>query len=108
VLSEFVEELYGCGLPRVPGCAVFPHPGKETTPLALRANVEHNHVLHEGVLIVSASSANVPYVPVQERFEVDDLGHADDRIQHLAVRVGFSEDPNLPEALRQACDLGLL
>ncbi|HEY4631086.1 MAG TPA: KUP/HAK/KT family potassium transporter [Blastococcus sp.] len=107
-LREFVDDLYGRGLPRVPGCAVFPHPGKETTPLALRANVEHNHVLHDGVLIVSASSANVPYVPARERFQVDDLGHPDDRIQHLSVRVGFSEDPNLAEALGQACALGLL
>jgi KUP system potassium uptake protein len=87
---------------------VFPHPGKDTTPLALRANVEHNKVLHHGVLIVSASSANVPHVPVAERFAVDHLGHEDDRIQHLFIRFGFSDDPNLPEALRQACEAGVL
>src|SRR4029453_4160794 len=44
-LGEFVDDLYVRGLPRVPGTAVFPHPGKETTPLALRANVEHNKIL---------------------------------------------------------------
>ena len=107
-LSEFVDELYELGLPRVPGTAVFPHPGKETTPLALRANVEHNHVLHEGVLIVSANSTNVPYVHPENRFEVDDLGHQDDHIQHLSVKFGFSEDPDIPQALQQACDAGLL
>ena len=106
-LAEFVEDLYRRPLPRVPGIAVFPHPGKDTTPLALRANVEHNKVLHHDVLIVSATSANVPHVPVAERFEVDDLGHTDDRIQHLAVRFGFSDDPNLPEALHHACEAGL-
>jgi KUP system potassium uptake protein len=92
----------------VRGVAVFPHPGKETTPLALRANVEHNHVLHHGVLIVSATAESVPHVSVQERFTVDHLGHADDGIQHLAVRFGFSDEPNLPEALRQASDVGVL
>jgi KUP system potassium uptake protein len=107
-LLEFVEHLYRRKVPRVPGTAVFPHPGKETTPLALRANVKHNHVLHEGVLIVSASSANVPHVPPEKRFEVDSLGHEDDRIQHLSIRFGFSEDPNVPEALRQASEAGLL
>ena len=107
-LREFVEELYERGLPRVPGTAVFPHPGKETAPLAFRANVQHNHVLHQGVLIVSAHAANVPHVRPEERFEADDLGHPDDRIHHLSIRFGFSEDPNLPEALREACAAGLL
>jgi KUP system potassium uptake protein len=107
-LSEFVADLHGRGLPRVPGTAVFPHPGKETTPLAFRANVEHNKIIHHGVLIVSASSANVPHVPVRERFSVDHLGDTDDGIQHLAVRFGFSDEPNLPEALRQACAAGVI
>jgi KUP system potassium uptake protein len=107
-LREFVEDMYVRGLPRVPGTAVFPHPGKETTPLALRANVEHNKILHENVLIVSATSANVPHVPVAERFELDHLGYEDDGIQHLAVRFGFSDEPNLPEALAQACTTGAL
>jgi KUP system potassium uptake protein len=107
-LNEFVEELYEKGMPRVPGTAVFPHPGKDTTPLALRANVRHNKVLHEDVLIVSASSANVPHVPVEERFEVDHLGHEDDHIQHLSVRFGFSDSPDLAEALRDACRTGAL
>jgi KUP system potassium uptake protein len=102
-LREFIDDLYERGLPRVPGTAVFPHPGKDTTPLALRANVEHNKILHENVLIVSASSANVPHVPLSDRFEVDNLGYDDDRIQHLSVRFGFSDEPNLAEALAQAC-----
>ena len=34
---------------RVPGTAVFLNANPETTPLALRANVEHNHALHENV-----------------------------------------------------------
>ena len=65
-------------------------------------------MLHQDVLIVSASSANVPHVPVEERFTVDHLGHEDDRIQHLSVRFGFSDEPDLAEALRQACETGVL
>ena len=62
-LPDFVEELQRRRIPRVPGTAVFPHPTKETAPLALRANVEFNHVLHERVVIVSVQSENVPHVP---------------------------------------------
>ena len=101
-LREFVEELYERDLPRVSGTAVFPHPDKETTPLALRANVRHNKVLHHSVLIVSATSEGVPHVPVDERFTIDPLGFEDDRIQHLSVRFGFSDEPDIPRALEQA------
>jgi len=107
-LSEFVDDLYERGMPRVPGTAVFPHPGKDTTPLALRANVQHNKVLHEEVLIVSASATNTPLVAPADRFQVDHLGHEDDHIQHLAIRFGFSEEPDIPAAIRQACETGAL
>jgi KUP system potassium uptake protein len=105
-LREFVDDLSTRSLARVPGTAVFPHPGKETTPLALRANVEHNQVVHENVIIVSASAANVPHVAPEERWTVDDLGYDYDGIQHLSVRFGFSDAPDLPDALREACAAG--
>ncbi|WP_029434200.1 potassium transporter Kup [Blastococcus sp. URHD0036] len=107
-LGEFVEELYARDIPRVAGTAVFPHPGKDTTPLALRANVEHNQVLHRAVVIVTAGSETVPHVPVAERFTLDHLGHEDDGIQHLFIRFGFSDEPDLPLALRQAEEAGVL
>ena len=107
-LRDFVEDVRANPLPRVPGIAVFPHPGKDTVPLALRANSDHNHVLHEQVVIISASSANVPHVPLHERLTKDELGYDDDGIVHLSARFGFSDDPNLPQALRQAMDEGML
>jgi KUP system potassium uptake protein len=107
-LQEFVEDVRRRNVRRVPGTAVFPHPGKDTTPLALRANTDHNHVLHEGVVIVSATALNVPHVPLDERISVDDLGHRDDGIAHLSVSFGFADRPDLPEALEQAARAGLL
>ncbi|WP_285114133.1 potassium transporter Kup [Leifsonia sp. fls2-241-R2A-40a] len=107
-LSEFIEDVRVQNLPRVPGIAVFPHPNKDTTPLALRANVKHNHVLHEHVVIVSISTAQVPHVPPSEAFTYDDLGYADDGIEHLSIRFGFSDKPDIPRALRAACRAGVL
>ncbi|GAA2055888.1 potassium transporter Kup [Leifsonia soli] len=107
-LSEFIDNLREQNLPRVPGVAVFPHPNKDTTPLALRANVKHNHVLHEHVIIVSISIAQVPHVPTSEAFAYDDLGYADDGIEHLSISFGFSDEPDIPRALRAACRAGAL
>jgi KUP system potassium uptake protein len=102
-LRKFVDELHNSKLPRVRGTAVFPHPSNDTTPFALRANVEHNHVLHDNVVIISAQYENVPHVPPSETLTFDDLGYAGDGIIHLSARFGFQDLPNLPKALDLAC-----
>jgi KUP system potassium uptake protein len=102
-LAEFVQHVRDKKLPRAAGIAVFPHPNKGTTPLALRANVEHNHIIHEHVVIVSVETTNVPHVPWDEAFTHDDLGYSDDGIEYLNIQIGFSDTPNIPRALRRAC-----
>ncbi|MHA3701284.1 potassium transporter Kup [Jatrophihabitans sp. YIM 134969] len=101
-LQEFVDHLNLEPCSRVPGTAVFPHPTKETTPLALRENFDFNHVLHEKVVIVSVLPQNVPHVPVEERITVDNLDHLDDGIVHVAMRFGFQDDQDIPAMLRRA------
>jgi KUP system potassium uptake protein len=102
-LDEFIDHVNATNVPRVPGTAVFPHPNKDTTPLALRANVDHNHVLHHRVIIVSVLTANVPHVPHAKAFMRDDLGYANDGIEHVTVKFGFSDEQDLPRALHAAC-----
>jgi KUP system potassium uptake protein len=109
LLRDFVDGLHEMDppLPRVPGTAVFPNPSIETTPLALRANVEHNHVLHERVVVIWAQILDIPHVPRAQRITVDDLGDPDDGITHVTARFGFQDEPNLPDALRLARAHGL-
>lgn len=107
-LSEFIEDVRTRAVARVSGVAVFPHPNKDTTPLALRANVKHNHVLHEHVIIVSVVTERVPHVAASACFSHDDLGYADDGIEHLTIRFGFSDRPDIPKALRVACRANVL
>jgi KUP system potassium uptake protein len=101
-LREFVDQLSGCQPPllRIPGTAVFLNRGKETTPLAMRANVEHNRVLHEHVVIMAIDTLPVPRVPDSERTTVDALGYAEDGIIHLTAHFGYMEKPNVLGALR--------
>ncbi len=100
-LRAFIDGL-SAGTPattRVPGTAVFLNRGKQTAPLAMRANVEHNHVRHEHVVIMSIQTAPVPWIPAGERISVDNLGHGDDGITYVAARYGYMERPNVPAAL---------
>jgi KUP system potassium uptake protein len=114
-LRAFVDDVRTMDPPveRVPGTAVFPNPSRDTTPLALRANVELQNILHERVVVVSVETLDVPYVARRERVTVDDLGHTDDNILHVTARFGFQDEPNIPDALRLArakgveCDLDL-
>ncbi len=101
-LADFVEEVRQSGIQRVPGIAVFPHQDSETTPLALRQNVDFNHVLHEHVVIVSMIYENVPHIRHVERVVVNDLGYADDGIVHFSCRVGFTDSQDVPKAFRLA------
>ena len=107
-LQDFIEKVRKHQITRVRGIGVFPHPTKDTTPLALRANVEHNHVLHKHVLIVSARPEGVPHVKPDDQLVVDDLGYDDDGIMHLTVRYGFFDSPDLPAAVEKAAADGLI
>jgi KUP system potassium uptake protein len=100
-LQEFIDQLHDMRPPlhRVPSTAVFLNRGKDTTPLALRANVEHNQVLHEHVLILSIETKPVPHVTAAERVLVDDLGYQDDRIIHVTARFGYMDQANVPALL---------
>ena len=86
-------------LPRVPGTAVFLNRGKATAPLALRANVEHNEILHAEVLILSVETMPAPHIPEAERLRIDDLGYTDDHITHVTARFGYLDQTNIPGLL---------
>ena len=103
-LRDFVEEIRDPGKPinRAPRTGIFLDANPETTPLALRANVEHNCVLHESVVIVTVVTLNVPHVDEEERVTVDDLGYRDDGITHVTASFGFQDDLDVPRTLRLA------
>ncbi|WP_433527429.1 potassium transporter Kup [Nocardia pseudovaccinii] len=100
-LREFIDELQSGkpALQQVPGTAIFLNRGKQTAPLAMRANVEHNHVRHEHVVIAAIQTEPVPRVPVAECVTVDHLGYADDGIIHVTARFGYMQTPDVPRAL---------
>ena len=100
-LSAFVDHLHDMKPPlaRVPGTSVFLNRGRDTAPLAMRANVEHNEVLHEHVLILAIETMPVPHIPAAERIAVDDLGYRDDRIAYVTARFGYMDQQNVPGLL---------
>ncbi len=109
-LHDFIADLDARDSPvrRVPGTAVFLNANPQTTPLALRANVENNHVLHERVIIISIATERIPHVADAERLSVNHLGNPNDGITGLCVRYGFKDKANIPHALHLAAVGNLL
>jgi KUP system potassium uptake protein len=108
-LRAFVEEIRRLEPPvhRSPGTAVFLSPSNDTTPLAMRAIVEHTNALQRNVVILSVHTLKVPNVPESARVTIDDLGYADDGISHVAARLGFQDDVSVPRILELAAASGL-
>jgi KUP system potassium uptake protein len=109
-LEQFLDGLATREPPlrRVPGTAIFPNPSKDTTPLALRAEVEHTHALHDKVVIVSVDRVSVPHVDRSDRFVVTRMGQGLFRVFHVVDRVGYRDTTNIPEALALARKVGEL
>jgi KUP system potassium uptake protein len=109
-LAEFLDGLCAGNEPlrRVPGTAVFLNPGNQTTPLALRAEVAHNHALHEKVVIVSVDPIGISHVDDRDRFCVEWLGRGLFKIPHVTIQVGYQDPPDIPAALALARKRGLL
>lgn len=81
---------------RVPGTAVymFPEPGR--TPPSFLANLRHNHVVHESVVFLSVSTAEVPRIPAAARDRVYDMG---DGFFQITLQYGYMEEPDVPATL---------
>ncbi|RKT77418.1 KUP system potassium uptake protein [Terracoccus luteus] len=106
-IQEFSRWLARERPTRVPGTAVFVHPSRATTPIALRENTRLNHVIHEHVVIVSTVSENVPHVSPDDSIVWQVVGAPGDHVIHIAVHYGFHDDQDVPQALARARDTGV-
>jgi KUP system potassium uptake protein len=89
---------------RAPGCAVFLTAVGKGAPRALLHNLEHNHVLHQKVVFLTARTLNVPIASADERLKIEYLGHGMRRVTAL---YGFMELPDVPATMREAAAAGL-
>lgn len=97
-LAEFMHNLEAFPPARVPGTAVFMSMIYGTVPPALLHNLKHNKILHEQVLFLTVQTARVPYVPFQERYDIQHVGRDSWQVR---ATWGFKQEPNVPQMLEQ-------
>jgi KUP system potassium uptake protein len=68
-------------------------------PVALLHALKHYKVLHQRAIMMQVDTEDVPHVPDDRRFEIEELGKG---FYTMRVRYGFMDEPNIPRVLAQA------
>lgn len=95
-LQEFLQKLDVSEPHRVSGTAIFMVPHKNIAPMSLLHNLKHNQVLHARVILMSVETANMPFVPDEERLTIEHLSH---NFHSVCVRHGYMEEPHVMRAV---------
>jgi KUP system potassium uptake protein len=95
-LRSFLDAVFIAPPARVDGTAVFLSSDVGIVPNALLHNLKHNKVLHAVNLFVTVRSHEVPWIGLDKRLEVEQLGHD---CWQVVINYGFKNDPDVPSAL---------
>lgn len=95
-IERFIGSIVKHPQQRVRGTGAYMFSQAGATPPALIANLRHNEVLHESVILVSVEIARHPRVRQVERATVHDLGEG---FHQVVLHFGFMESPDVPLAL---------
>ena len=89
----------------VPGTAIFLTQTPSVVPHALLHTLKHYKSLHERIVLVTMNTLDSPVVELSQRVNVEMLS---DGFYRVAINYGFTEKPNIPEALKQCAEHGLV
>jgi KUP system potassium uptake protein len=95
-LEPFIESL-GLGVAhRAQRTAVYAVSNPDTVPQAMLHNLKHNQVLHETNVIMTVLFEERPWVPDEQRVQVEALAPG---FWRVSLHYGFMDQPDVPAAL---------
>ncbi len=95
-LKPFIESLLSYPPQRVSGTAVYMSSNADTVPHALLHNLKHNKVLHERTVFLTIVTHDVPFVPADDRVQVEEIIPG---FLRMEAWYGFKEQPDIHEVL---------
>ena len=105
VIKQLRREAEAGKLASVPGTAVYFCSDPSTVPVTLILNVDHNHVLHERIVLLTISTEDRPRIPTSERLESNEPAKGFIR---LIAHYGFMQSPSVKSVIDCAEDQGIL
>ncbi len=103
-IEDFLKDVQESNPIRVPGTAIFLAGNPDGTPAALTHNFKHNKVIHKRVVLLTILTEEIPFVELERRVSVTDLGQ---EFYRVIGRYGFMQEPDAQAILKLCKPLGL-
>ncbi len=103
-IEDFLKDVAESKPHRVNGTAIFLAGNPDGTPAALTHNFKHNKIIHKRVILLTILIEEIPYVELERRVSVADLGEGFFRV---IGRYGFMEEPDAQDILKLCKPSGL-
>jgi KUP system potassium uptake protein len=107
VLFEDLEEkIISRQAAVVKGSAIYLAKSLHGVPQVFLHNFEHNHVLHEQIMVLTIVTKDEPYVDVAHRIKIRAFGN-DNNFYRVKLYYGFKQNPDVRHALELCAQEGL-
>ncbi len=103
-LESFVAMVEKENPLKVPGTAIYLSRTQQGIPHALLHNLNHNHVLHERIVLMTFRTQDVPYVDPDQHIQIDMLSP---NVWRISATYGFHETPEAYEVFRRCAMKGM-
>jgi KUP system potassium uptake protein len=106
MLFEDLEKTINAKLVRVEGTAIYLTRSLHGVPQVLLHNLEHNHVLHERIIVLTIVTTNEPYVDEAHLVKIRAFGKDRD-FYRVKLYYGFKQNADVRRALELCLQQGL-
>ncbi|PKD39259.1 potassium transporter Kup [Methylomonas sp. Kb3] len=106
LFEDLDERLKDRPLVTVPGTAIYMARSVHGVPQVLLHNLEHNHVMHEKLIVLTIVTREEPYVDEAHRVKIRMFGDSGG-FYRVKLYFGFQEEQDVRRALQLCCHEGL-
>lgn len=106
LFEDLTDKMRDQPLATVPGSAIYLARSLHGVPQVFLHNIEHNHVLHEQIIILTIVTKEEPYVNEANRVKIREFGH-DRAYYRVKLYFGFKQTPDVRRALELCAQEGL-
>lgn len=106
LFEELQEQIKHRPLATVPGTAIYMARSLHGVPQVLLHNLEHNHVMHSKIVVLTIVTKEEPYVDEAHRVKIRSFGDTGNFFR-VKLYFGFQEEQDVRRALQLCCHEGL-
>ena len=103
-LDQFVNLVEKETPQKVPGTAVYLSRTEQGIPHALLHNLNHNHVLHDRIILMTIRTQDIPYVEQDKHVDIKQLSP---NVWRISATYGFHETPEVGDLFKNIMHKGM-